>query len=113
VDDREIHPLIEKTLDRKNPRDWFYALTDYGVMLKTLRPDPNTRSKHYKKQAPFKGSRREVRGKILAHLAENKELTYDTLIGIYGFPEERITAAAESLVNEGLIIREKKTLYLG
>ncbi len=112
VDDREILPLIEETLDKDNPREWYYALTDYGVMLKSVRPDPNTRSKHYKKQAPFKGSRREVRGKILAHLAGNKELTYHTLTALYGFPEERITAAAESLEKEGLIVRENNSLYL-
>lgn len=34
VHDREIMPLIEKTLDTENPRDWYYALMDYGVHLK-------------------------------------------------------------------------------
>ena len=34
VADAEILPLVERTLDAKNPRRWFYALMDYGVMLK-------------------------------------------------------------------------------
>jgi len=34
VKDSEIFPLVEKTLDTSNPRVWYYALMDYGVMLK-------------------------------------------------------------------------------
>ena len=29
--DREILPLVAQTLDQENPRDWYYALMDYGV----------------------------------------------------------------------------------
>jgi A/G-specific adenine glycosylase len=65
INDREILPIVKKTLDRSNPRDWYYALMDYGVMLKKTHPDLNKKSTHYRKQAPFKGSTREVRGKIL------------------------------------------------
>ena len=32
VPDARIVPLVEKTLDRSNPREWFYALMDYGAM---------------------------------------------------------------------------------
>jgi A/G-specific adenine glycosylase len=62
VSDREIRPLVERTVDRKNPREWYFALFDYGVHLKSLPSGLNERSSHYKKQSPFKGSRREVRG---------------------------------------------------
>ena len=34
VSDKEILPLIEQMLDRKDPRKWYWALMDYGVMLK-------------------------------------------------------------------------------
>ena len=34
VTDREILPLVERTLDREEPRDWYYALMDYGATLK-------------------------------------------------------------------------------
>ncbi len=66
VHDRDILIIVEKTVDTKNPREWYYALMDYGVMLKkSVKPDPNHRSFHYKKQSKFKGSNRELRGKIL------------------------------------------------
>jgi A/G-specific adenine glycosylase len=35
------------------------------MLKKTITPDPNHRSFHYKKQPTFKGSNREIRGKIL------------------------------------------------
>ena len=31
VSDREIMPLVARTLDRHNPREWYYALMDFGV----------------------------------------------------------------------------------
>ena len=34
VRDSEIVPLVEKTLDRKLPREWYSALMDYGALLK-------------------------------------------------------------------------------
>ncbi len=67
VHDKDILPLIEKTLDTKKPRDWYYALMDYGTMLKKTQINPSRRSKHYSKQSPFKGSNRELRSKILKY----------------------------------------------
>src|SRR5258708_1907984 len=32
VHDRELRPFIEAALDKDNPRHWYYALMDYGVM---------------------------------------------------------------------------------
>lgn len=66
VSDKDIFPLIEKTLDRKDPRNWYYALMDYGVHLKQTRPNPSRQSAHHAKQSPFKGSKREIRSRILA-----------------------------------------------
>ncbi len=74
VSDRDLIPLLEKTMDRRNPRDWYYALMDYGVHLKrTGSDDPGRRSALYKKQSPFKGSRREVRGGILKSLTKRPD----------------------------------------
>lgn len=118
VSDRDIFPLVEETLDRKNPRDWYYALMDYGVLLKRLYPDPVKRSRHYAKQKPFEGSNRQIRGRILHCAARNsgfniKEI-YAELAGAEGASAEgkerelqgRIIAAAAELVREGFLIRE-------
>lgn len=74
ISDKEIIPFVEKTIDIPNPREWYYALMDYGVILKKSYPDLNKRSVHYRKQAPFKGSNRQIRGNILKLLIRAKML---------------------------------------
>lgn len=71
VPDKDILELVEKTLDANNPRVWYWALMDYGAYLATVVENPNKKSRHYTRQGTFKGSRREVRGKILAYLLKN------------------------------------------
>jgi A/G-specific adenine glycosylase len=61
VSDDFIRDLVSSTIDRDNPREFYWALMDYGSHLKTLVKN-NHRSKHYVKQSPFQGSRRQVRG---------------------------------------------------
>jgi len=50
VDDTEIEKLLVLTCDMKNPRDWYYALLDYGAMIKKTHGNPNKRSAHYSPQ---------------------------------------------------------------
>jgi A/G-specific adenine glycosylase len=75
ITDKELFPIVEDTLDKTNPREWYYALMDYGVMLKKSHPDLNKRSAHYRKQAPFKGSNREIRGNLLKILISGNIFT--------------------------------------
>lgn len=72
VCDTEILELVMKTLDKKNPREWYWALMDYGAMLGALPKNPNQKSVHYAKQSKFIGSDRELRGKILKLLLAKK-----------------------------------------
>lgn len=68
VPDVDILPLVACTIDRDDPREWFYALMDYGVWVKKTFGNPARRSRHHTVQAPFAGSRREVRAQILKML---------------------------------------------
>lgn len=73
ISDKSILEFIEQTLDVKQPRDWYYALMDYGAYLAKHQTNPNRKSKHYTKQSRFEGSLRQARGKILKILlAQNK-----------------------------------------
>jgi A/G-specific adenine glycosylase len=65
VEDRELLPLIEQSLDTSDPRQWYYALMDYGVYLKKHCPNPSRKSAHHTKQSKFDGSLRQVRGAIM------------------------------------------------
>ena len=70
VSDAELLNLVAETIDQESPRQWFYALMDYGSYLKRQGVGRLDTSKHYKKQAPLKGSVREVRGVIIRRLTE-------------------------------------------
>lgn len=65
VDDKQILPLVESTLDQDRPRQWYWALMDYGSSLAGLVANPNRRSKHYAKQSKFEGSNRQTRANVL------------------------------------------------
>jgi len=70
VRDADILPLVEATLDHEHPRDWYYALMDYGVSVKKAHRNPCRRSRHHSVQSRFIGSRRQLRAKILRVLLE-------------------------------------------
>jgi A/G-specific adenine glycosylase len=108
VTDQELIPLLEQTMDRQNPREWYYALMDYGVYLKqTGGNDPGRRSTMYKRQSPFKGSRREVRGGVLKLLTKEKELTEREISRHLHKEINTVAGVLEELVREGLL--EKNT----
>ena len=69
VRDDELFPIIEKSMDRSNPKVWYWALMDYGVELKKLTKNPNRKSAHYTKQSPFEGSFRQIRGTVIRLLS--------------------------------------------
>ena len=110
VDDKDIIPLLEATLDRENPREWYYALMDYGAMLGVGRKNANARSKHYKKQSPFKNSDRQIRGAIIRHLLKNKHSNENSLNSVLSFGQARIKKNLLQLRREGMI-QEKKGNY--
>ena len=65
VPDRTLVPIAEAVWDRDDPREWGYALTDYGAHLKRTLPNPSRRSRHHTRQSPFEGSRRQKRARLL------------------------------------------------
>lgn len=103
VNDSEILPLVEQTLDRENPRDWYYALMDYGAMLKTKLPNPNRKSAHYSRQAPFEGSNRQIRGMILKLLLSCGPLRENELIEKLGKDPSRVHKILREMEREGFI----------
>lgn len=71
ITDAQLVPYIQSALDTKNPREWCYALMDYGSYLKRTQLNPSRASKHYTRQSKFQGSNRQLRGKILAMYVEH------------------------------------------
>lgn len=72
VDDKEVWPLVEKTFDREQPREWIWALMDYGAMLKKEhRNASGRRSAQYVRQSKFEGSNRELRSNMVKIILGN------------------------------------------
>lgn len=110
VHDKELVPLVEATLDRENPRDWYYALMDYGATLPKLVTNPNRKSKHYTKQSKFEGSTRQVRGSILRALVARDGLSHDALLQYTKTNPSRFVEVIGGMVKDGLV-RETGGVY--
>lgn len=103
IHDRDLIPLIESAAERQDPREWHWALMDYGAHLKRIHHNPTRKSAHYVMQTKFEGSLREIRGAVIkilttgAHgdLAIAKKLPFD---------ESRIREALHALKRDGLVV---------
>ncbi|MBC8548270.1 MAG: A/G-specific adenine glycosylase [Candidatus Brocadiales bacterium] len=111
VRDSEILPLVERTLDTSNPREWYYALMDYGVMLKQKYENSNRRSAHYQKQSPFQGSNRQIRGRVLKLLIHESNISEHQIAQKLHIQEENIYNNLTQLVKEGFV-KEVRGKYL-
>ncbi len=112
VSDKDLMPLIEATLDADNPREWYYALMDYGSQLAKTLPNPNRRSLHYVKQGKLAGSNREVRGAILRVLTQHQKLTYQELVNETKIVDDRVAPAYAQMLAEGFIIEDAGSVAL-
>lgn len=113
VHDKDILELIKKTVDRANARAWYYALMDYGVMLKKTMPNPSRKSAHYTKQSKFEGSDRQIRGKIIALLTDHAYIMIHTLPVLLKTHEDRIEIIIAKMKHDGLImLNSNKTISI-
>ncbi len=121
ISDQAILRLTVRSLDTENPREWYYALMDYGAYLKKTVGNQNVRSKHYVKQSTFKNSDRQIRGAILRRFSlitihskasPSYGLTRRALHTELPFEIDRIDAQLERLKEEGMVIKigQKYTL---
>ncbi|PLS82029.1 endonuclease III [Candidatus Saccharibacteria bacterium] len=111
VDDAEILQLVTLTLDRDSPREWYWALMDYGTFLKQSKQGALDQSRQFKKQTPFAGSMRQMRGRIIKVLSEQGGSSEQELSAqVDG--DDRFAAALQALIHEGLICRELERFHL-
>jgi len=106
INDGNIMPIVRRNLDSSNVRKWYYALMDYGVMLKKTHPELNKRSAHYRKQSKFKGSNREIRGKILKLLIASSSLTETEMLSELEINSIKLKEILNLLITEGFIKQE-------
>lgn len=111
IADAEVLAAVAETMDTEHPREWFWALMDYGSWLKRQGRGANARSKHYVRQAPLKGSVREIRGLILKYLARHQQAAITELHDAIPV-DDRFDVALAGLVQDGLVHRTQDTLKL-
>ena len=120
--------FIEKNqdffLENVKSRKFNQALMDFGSKIcKTNNPLCNECifskdcKKFYSKtkytQSTFRGSDREVRGKIIKHLLDNKNVDIFSLSKTLEIEESRLTGIINKLSNDGLIdIKNKKLIEI-
>lgn len=111
VDDKELRPYIQATLDEVlaaggSVREWYWALMDYGTYLKTEVGNVSRSSRHYAKQSRFQGSRRQVRGLVLKMLAVGAVADAELAKRL---SDERLQGILDDLLIEGLITQTQTT----
>jgi len=110
VEDAQIIEKLQETIDLEHPREFYWALMDYGSWLKKNGIKNNSQSSAFKRQAPLKGSMREVRGMILRELS-SQDLDYKSLQEI--MPKDaRFEKALSSLISEKLVSVTNKIIHL-
>jgi A/G-specific adenine glycosylase len=105
VADREIMPLVAATLDRDNPREWYYALMDFGVLLKQLHPNPARRSRHHARQSSFEGSNRQLRSRLLRAVVSGEPCPASELAGRLGADITTVEKNLADMEREGFLQR--------
>ncbi|MBI1961126.1 MAG: A/G-specific adenine glycosylase [Parcubacteria group bacterium] len=113
VDDKQLVPLIEQTLDAGNPRKWYAALMDYGSYLKRTLPNPSRRSSRHTKQAPFVGSNRQLRGAIIRLLLEKPNQPFPSLARQLHADVASVQKNLEQMRKEGLLKKQGSGFVAG
>lgn len=111
VEDVAIEARLAATLDHEHPREFYWALMDYGSWLKANGVRNVGQSKHYKKQSALEGSIRQVRGQIVTLLTRQGEATIDAVRRSLR-ADERFEPALNGLIGDGLVVRTGQAIHL-
>jgi A/G-specific adenine glycosylase len=121
---RRLREAAAAELDRDRPSDWNQALMDLGSMVCTpstpdcgrcpvddwcADPTVVTRARP---QGRFEGSTRQARGAVVRALVESGSLDAAGLADVSGLARERVEAAAQALVTEGLVVERSGSFTL-
>lgn len=103
VSDKEIEILMNETLDMNNPREWYWALMDYGTFLKKEFGNVSRKSSSYSKQSKFEGSFRQKRAAVLRFIVITRLVTKEEIIENLKLSSEIFEKVMQSLRDDALI----------
>jgi len=108
VSDRVVMAVVRDAAELSyergiDPRDWNYALLDYGAWLKKTVPNPSRRSTHHTRQSTFEGSRRQKRAELLRRVLDGPGRSVADYAHQSGYDEELTEGILADLVREGFL----------
>jgi len=112
VDDKSIESIVRATLDLENPREWYWALMDYGSFLKKEHGNISRKSSSYSKQSKFEGSFRQKRATILKEIVKRKVVSFNELMQITNYSTEILSLALVKLTEENFIAGENEQFWI-
>ena len=85
VSDRDVLVKVTETIDTARPREWFWALMDYGAELKRQGYGRLSQSRHYVKQPPLSGGaaqhpKRRIDKRIMKQLLALRQFDHFTKV---------------------------------
>lgn len=102
VSDQEIGAILEKIVPADQPRQWYWAVVDYGNFLGLTKTVTNDRSKHNVKQSKFVGSKRFTRSQLLQALLRQPQSRSELLLQFESLPFT--SEALTELLAEGFCV---------
>lgn len=112
VPEIEIQNLVEQTMYSENPRQWYWALMDYGTYVKKTQGNYNKLSKLHTTQSKFEGSNRQKRAQILKLLIEYGGLQKQDILEKLDYPQDLVYPILESLIKESMIQVSEGRYYI-
>jgi A/G-specific adenine glycosylase len=106
------HPNTDKRAiqgGQLGPRQFYWAMMDYGTFLKKSVGNLNRASRHYGKQSKFHGSKRQLRGKVIRLLtggSKSKTMLHTDI------DDERLDDVLDGLISEQMITRHGNSYRL-
>lgn len=79
IDEKDMYSLVQQTLYEQHPRQWYWALMDYGTHIKKTIGNFNKLSKMHTTQSKFEGSNRQKRAMILRYLLQHGPQMIDSI----------------------------------
>ncbi|NHI93999.1 MAG: Fe-S cluster assembly protein HesB [Candidatus Lokiarchaeota archaeon] len=102
--DKDLLEIATQLLPKDRSRDWHNALMDYGaIKLTSIKTGIKPRSK----QSKFKGSNRQFRGKVVEYLTKINVAEKEKIIRACKIPKDKIEQVLNSLIKDGLVIKEQ------
>lgn len=111
VPDKALLDLLGSVISHvQSPREFYWAMMDYGTYLKKTIGNLNVKSKSYSKQSAFAGSKRQIRGQVLKLLIEKPRSSQQIAMHI---TDDRLNRVLSDLMKEQLVIHKDGVYCLG